>query len=605
MSRSLVFCDTGVVGNGATGPTGPAGPTGAGAPGPTGPTGHTGATGATGYTGPTGIAGPTGPTGHTGATGYTGPTGIAGPQGVTGPTGAPGQTQVFFKYKADTTTQTLTPPPAVGYIQWDTVAQVAATNLYVNMTTQDGVDIDLYLATLGVNDRIYVQNQILSNDYQEWSITGTPVFNNVFDYWTFPVVLVSSGGISQFANNQPLALIAIQGAPTGPAGPTGPTGETGSTGPTGATGSTGYTGPTGATGSTGYTGPTGPIGVGPTGPTGPSGGGGSLIFQAAAYNASGETGSTGSFWLNTATSVLEQYNGKTWFAYMPQQMGLLNTLGVRIPESAPAAWIDVNDTSTVVLASTGPAPNYSVLAVYNKVGTRDAMYPIRDVNLANMPVTTGALNTPLATGRKELYLPDNTYTGYGLSIPRGPLTIRNVQFTCAFVGRQNYFANTNSIYSSFACLFNNDSGGFSYGVCWNGSNATPALVYLNPGGAGTTITISAPISSSFICIFGVDPTTGYYMKVNGGTATTIAGSSTTAYQNFGFGTPPGPLGASQYYRTCQTLSEAIVWSHSVYNRPNAIATIEGYLAWKWNMTSVLPAGHPYKAASPPNLTYII
>jgi collagen type VII alpha len=280
--------DTGPTGpTGAQGDTGPAGPQGLtgdtgpqGIQGVQGVQGDVGATGPQGPQGPQGESGPTGPTGPTGSDGATGPqgttgpTGPQGPSGPTGPQGPPGQTQVFFKYKADVSGGTA-PPPPFGYIRWDNVTQTSATNLYVHMDTQDGVDIDLYLATLSTNDLLYVQNLSLSDDYQEWQISATPTFDASNNYWTFPVTLVASGGVSQFVDDQDIALIAQQGAApgaTGPTGPSGPIGATGPTGPSGPAGDTGPTGPLGPTGPQGDTGPTGPQGVqGDAGPTGPQG----------------------------------------------------------------------------------------------------------------------------------------------------------------------------------------------------------------------------------------------------------------------------------------------------------------------------------------------
>lgn len=264
--------DTGPTGN--TGSTGGIGPIGTGPTGDTGPTGSTGTTGTTGSTGDTGGTGPlgTGPTGSTGSTGTTGTTGTTGPTGplgtgptgstgATGTTGLPGGNIVFFPYKADANTQT--PPPATSRIQWNNSTQINSTQLYINMTDLNGVDIDVYLATFSSGDILYIQSATLSNDFQQWRINGTPTFTT--NYWTFPVILVSQGGTSQFSNNQDISLITLKGGIPGNTGPTGFS-FTGLTGPTGATGP-GITGPTGVPGSTGVTGSTG--GIGFTGPTGP------------------------------------------------------------------------------------------------------------------------------------------------------------------------------------------------------------------------------------------------------------------------------------------------------------------------------------------------
>ena len=246
--------------------------------GPTGPTGSTGAIGATGVKGDTGATGPTG---------MTGPTGAASTEtGPTGPQGAPGVSAIFFNYTAHTTTQT--PPPATGEIRWNNAVLASATEIYINMTDDAGTDIDLILQTLGTGDKLYIQSQALSNDFQEWTITATPVFTT--NYWTFSVTLVSSGG-TPFTNNQAVSLVVQQ---AGAEGPTGAKGDTGDTGPTGAQGSQGVKGDTGDTGPTGAQGSQGIQGVkGDTGDTGPTGAQGSQGSQGVKGD-TGETGPTGS-----------------------------------------------------------------------------------------------------------------------------------------------------------------------------------------------------------------------------------------------------------------------------------------------------------------------
>jgi len=247
-----------------------------------------------GPTGPTGSLGPTGPTG-------VGPTGATGP---TGPTGAAGNSTSLFLFQANTVATS--GYPGDGYILWNNATQTSATQLNVSHLTDNGIDVEIFLALLTVGERIIVQDQSQSANFQTWQITGAPVAVNpgtATSYYTYPVSLVTSGGTGTtgFSYGQPLflALVVGQAGPTGPtgatgpsgtgptgptgaastvAGPTGPTGDVGATGPTGPTGDTGPTGPAGPTGATGATGPTGPTGAtgstgatGPTGPTGPTG----------------------------------------------------------------------------------------------------------------------------------------------------------------------------------------------------------------------------------------------------------------------------------------------------------------------------------------------
>ena len=270
--------------------------------GPTGPTGAQGIQGVTGPTGPTGAQGNTGPTGPTGAAST-----VAGP---TGPTGAKGTSSSLFLYRANTTATS--GYPGDGKVLWNNATQISATSLNLSHLTDDGTDIDIFLALLRATEQITIQDQTNSANYQTWTISGSPTNTNpgaANSYWTLPVTLVASAGTgtTNFANNQALFIALVQSVtgPTGPAGPTGPTGSTGSigaTGPTGPTGAQGNTGPTGPTGSTGSTGPTGPTGstgstgnTGPTGPTGPTGTSGAVgpTGPTGAQGIQGLTGPTG------------------------------------------------------------------------------------------------------------------------------------------------------------------------------------------------------------------------------------------------------------------------------------------------------------------------
>jgi hypothetical protein len=185
-------------------------------------------------TGPTGaassVAGPTGPTGAASS--------VAGP---TGPTGAKGTSSSLFLYRANTAATS--GYPGDGDLLWNNATQISATQLNVSHLTDDGTDIDIFLALLDAGEQIVVQSQSVSGDFQIWNISGAPTNINpgaANSYWTFPVTLDSSGGTgtTNFSNTQALFLALVNGV-TGPTGPGGPTGHTGAsiTGPTGPTGS--------------------------------------------------------------------------------------------------------------------------------------------------------------------------------------------------------------------------------------------------------------------------------------------------------------------------------------------------------------------------------
>ena len=227
-------------------------PTGIGATGPTGSQGIPGTAVNTGATGPTGAAGIPGTAVNTGAT---------GPSGEQGP---PGSSTAFFPYNASTNTS---PPPGNTQIRWNNATQINSTEVYINMTDVGGTDVDLFLANLRQGDSFIIQSQALSDDFQKWLITGTPVFTT--DYWTLPVSLITSGGDDQFSGGQNIILVLF--GLTGPTGPTGAQGIPGSAVNTGATGPTGAAGIPGTAVNTGATGPSGP--QGPQGPQGPAGAG--------------------------------------------------------------------------------------------------------------------------------------------------------------------------------------------------------------------------------------------------------------------------------------------------------------------------------------------
>ena len=144
--------------------------------------------------------------------------------GPTGPTGPPGPSTSFYPYQADSGAT-----PGSGHISWSNFAsQVASTYIRVNHIDQDTVDIDIFLNLIIQGTKLILQDANVSNNYQTWTVSGTPTYNTGSGYAQYPVTLVASGGTSQFANNHQI-ILAVTGipGPTGPAGPTGPTGPTG------------------------------------------------------------------------------------------------------------------------------------------------------------------------------------------------------------------------------------------------------------------------------------------------------------------------------------------------------------------------------------------
>jgi hypothetical protein len=268
---------------GIQGDTGPQGPQGI--QGDIGPTGPEGPQGPTGATGPQGPQGPQGDTGPTGATGPQGPTGATGPQGLSGPQGPAGQSSNIYDYKAKTG-QT-SGDPGSGNIIWNNATQQSATELIFSHVDSNSQDIEYLLAFLRTGDTIRIQDALISENYQQWALTASPVVTTG-SYVTFAVSLSTS--THSFSNNDSVLAIVRHVGDIGPTGPQGPTGLTGPQGPQGVQGDTGPQGPTGASG------PQGPQGVqGDTGPQGPTGASGpqGLSGPQGPAGPSGPQGSTG------------------------------------------------------------------------------------------------------------------------------------------------------------------------------------------------------------------------------------------------------------------------------------------------------------------------
>ena len=155
-----------------------------------------------------------------------------GEQGATGPQGPEGQSSSFFNYQAKVNNSfPPTTPINNGHVKWNTPTQINATEIAFSHIDYNGNDIDIFFTLYKQNDTFVIQDQSNSDNYQKWRINGTPIIvdNN---YLILPVSLVSSGGTSQFSDNQrvifAITSLGLQGA-TGPSGIQGATVATGLT----------------------------------------------------------------------------------------------------------------------------------------------------------------------------------------------------------------------------------------------------------------------------------------------------------------------------------------------------------------------------------------
>lgn len=248
------------------GPQGPEGPQG-----PAGPAGETGPQGPEGVQGPIGAAGPVGPQGE---------------QGAQGAQGAPGPSSDTWGYTYSNTT---TPPPASQQFRLDNTNLQAATKIWINHLTLDGIDIANYLALVEIDDEIYIQDKNDSTAYDIFTVSGPPVAAAQPAGYTELTIVWARGSPTSAINNQPAIItlmrkgsVGAQGpqGPIGPAGPAGPDGPQGVQGPAGAIGPAGPEGPQGLQGPAGLQGLQGPAGA--TGPAGTTSWGG-IVDKPSAY----------------------------------------------------------------------------------------------------------------------------------------------------------------------------------------------------------------------------------------------------------------------------------------------------------------------------------
>ena len=261
---------------GAQGQIGPAGPAiyleaDAGEQGEQGIPGGQGPAGV-GNPGPTGAPGPMGPAIYLDADGNEGDMGPPGPAGPAGAAGSPGYSAgILGVWRTDTT---VGGDPASGRFRWDNATQISASIITVDHLDSNSNDIDVFFELLALGDRLYIQDQNDSTNYQIWQINGAVTGSHALTYHSLPVLYITSSGTgttnfpdnhSAFIATSRLGNQGLQGPPgfaddgvdgadsmvPGPPGPVGPAGATGPTGPAGSGSGSGGPGPQGEDGQDG------------------------------------------------------------------------------------------------------------------------------------------------------------------------------------------------------------------------------------------------------------------------------------------------------------------------------------------------------------------
>jgi hypothetical protein len=104
--------------------------------------------------------------------------------------------------------------PAAGRLQFDDLVISNATEFYLNVTNDNGVDMSNFLALIQANDLVYVQ---ISNDSTQYVVmqVDTPVLNG--SVYTFPILLAEGVG-SAPTNNTPVSVVVASTSSGGGSG---------------------------------------------------------------------------------------------------------------------------------------------------------------------------------------------------------------------------------------------------------------------------------------------------------------------------------------------------------------------------------------------------
>ena len=107
-----------------------------------------------------------------------------------------------FEYKAKTNTQA-EGDPGSGYLAWNHVTQNLATELYIDMTTNNGLSLDTFLDVVPAGTGLYLQDKDDATRYQRWVVLQSV---HATGYHKLLVSLVESAG-GNLPNNHTIVLV--------------------------------------------------------------------------------------------------------------------------------------------------------------------------------------------------------------------------------------------------------------------------------------------------------------------------------------------------------------------------------------------------------------
>jgi hypothetical protein len=132
---------------------------------------------------------------------------ITGPQGAAGADGQDGSSSSYFLFK--TNAVDISGSPTNQKLRWNNANQLLATELGISSTTDDAIDITIFLSLLNVGDTIIIQDKSDAANYQTFEVSGAITDNT--SWFSVPVTFINNGGWSptgEFPNNHPI-FIAI------------------------------------------------------------------------------------------------------------------------------------------------------------------------------------------------------------------------------------------------------------------------------------------------------------------------------------------------------------------------------------------------------------
>lgn len=263
--------------------------------------------------------------------------------------------------------------------------------------------------------------------------------------------------------------------------------------------------------------------------------------------------------------------------------GMIPVIGKRIPWSpdllSPRVWLDTT-LSTITKDGSNQVSQWNDISGNGRHATQATTLRMPIHNVANNTIEMSATTRFLAAGTSPGYLPTGASNWTFAAVFRFP-TIPTSTASMITVYRQGSAANDSDVRLGIG-LFNTPFNKFKYAH------------YFNSDLAGS---LTPVINTDYIAIWTYNDTVGQGKRlyVNG----TLDATSTYVNQNLStspsyYSLGSDPVEAADRGVSHQKTNIAFTGELSLSDRQK----VEGYLAWKWGLTGILPVGHPYIFAPP-------